>query len=85
MGHRPQVEAVFLLAGARVEHGDGYPGWQPNLESPIMKISRDAYKELYGVEPAIKAIHAGLECGILAGKIKDLDRNLAHLKAVRKT
>ena len=37
-----QVEAVFLLAGARVEHGDGYPGWQPNLESPIMKISRDA-------------------------------------------
>ena len=39
-----QVEAVFLLAGARVEHGDGYPGWQPNLESPIMKISRDAYK-----------------------------------------
>ncbi len=68
-----QVEAVFLLAGARVEHGDGYPGWQPNLESPIMKISRDAYKELYGVEPAIKAIHAGLECGLFLTKYPYLD------------
>lgn len=68
-----QVEAVFLLAGARVEHGDGYPGWQPNLESPIMKISRDAYKELYGVTPAIKAIHAGLECGLFLTKYPHLD------------
>ncbi len=68
-----QVEALFLLAGARVEHGDGYPGWQPNLESPIMKISRDAYKELYGVTPAIKAIHAGLECGLFLTKYPHLD------------
>ncbi|MCM1522634.1 MAG: aminoacyl-histidine dipeptidase [Muribaculaceae bacterium] len=68
-----QVEAVFLLAGAKVVHGDGYPGWQPNLESPIMKLSRDAYKELYGVEPAIKAIHAGLECGLFLTKYPHLD------------
>lgn len=68
-----QVEAVFLLAGAKVVHGDGYPGWQPNLESPIMQISRDAYKELYGVTPAIKAIHAGLECGLFLTKYPHLD------------
>ncbi|MDE6859558.1 MAG: aminoacyl-histidine dipeptidase [Duncaniella sp.] len=68
-----QVEALFLLAGAKVEHGDGYPGWQPNLESPIMKISRDAYEELYGVTPAIKAIHAGLECGLFLTKYPYLD------------
>lgn len=68
-----QVEAHFLLAGARVEHGEGYPGWQPNLESPIMKITRDAYKELYGIEPAIKAIHAGLECGLFLTKYPHLD------------
>lgn len=68
-----QVEALFLLAGAEVLHGDGYPGWQPNLESPIMKISRDAYEELYGVTPAIKAIHAGLECGLFLTKYPHLD------------
>ena len=68
-----QVEAHFLLAGAKVTHGEGYPGWQPNLKSPIMQISRDAYKELYGVEPAIKAIHAGLESGLFLTKYPHLD------------
>ncbi len=68
-----QVEALFKLAGAEVTHGDGYPGWQPNLESPIMAIARDAYKELYGVTPAIKAIHAGLECGLFLEKYPHLD------------
>ena len=68
-----QVEAVFKLAGAEVTHGDGYPGWQPNLESPIMAIARDAYKELYDVTPAIKAIHAGLECGLFLEKYPHLD------------
>ncbi len=68
-----QVEAVFQLAGAKVTHGDGYPGWQPNLESPIMKIASDAYEELYGIKPAIKAIHAGLECGLFKSVYPDLD------------
>lgn len=68
-----QVEALFKLAGAEVTHGDGYPGWQPNLESPIMAIARDAYKELYNVTPAIKAIHAGLECGLFLEKYPHLD------------
>ena len=68
-----QVEAHFLLAGAKVTHGEGYPGWQPNLNSPIMKISREAYEELYGITPAIKAIHAGLECGLFLTKYPHLD------------
>lgn len=68
-----QVEAVFQLAGAKVEHGEGYPGWKPNMQSPIMAIARDAYKELYGITPAIKAIHAGLECGLILEKYPDLD------------
>lgn len=68
-----QVEALFRLAGAEVSHGDGYPGWQPNMESRIMKIASDAYEELYGVRPAIKAIHAGLECGLFLQKYPHLD------------
>lgn len=68
-----QVEALFLLAGAEVTHGEGYPGWQPNMESPIMKIASEAYRELYGVTPAIKAIHAGLECGLFLQKFPHLD------------
>lgn len=68
-----KVEALFLLAGAKVEHGDGYPGWQPNLQSPIMKMASDAYEELYGIKPEIKAIHAGLECGLFLSKYPHLD------------
>ena len=68
-----QVEAVFTLAGAEVKHGDGYPGWQPNMDSRIMHIASDAYEELYGIKPAIKAIHAGLECGLFLTKYPNLD------------
>ena len=68
-----QVEAHFQLAGAKVDHSDGYPGWAPNMESPIMRISAEAYEELFGVKPAIKAIHAGLECGLFLSKYPNLD------------
>ena len=68
-----QVEAHFELAGAKVSHSDGYPGWAPNMDSPIMKISADAYEELFNVKPAIKAIHAGLECGLFLSKYPHLD------------
>lgn len=68
-----QVEAHFQLAGAEVTHSDGYPGWAPNMDSTIMKISSDAYNELFGVKPAIKAIHAGLECGLFLDKYPGLD------------
>lgn len=68
-----QVEALFKLAGAKVSHGDGYPGWAPNMNSRIMHIASDAYEELYGIKPAIKAIHAGLECGLFLEKYPHLD------------
>ncbi len=68
-----QVEALFTLAGAKVSHGDGYPGWAPNMNSTIMHIASEAYEELYGVKPAIKAIHAGLECGLFLEKYPHLD------------
>lgn len=68
-----QVEAHFLLAGAEVKHGEGYPGWKPNMQSPIMAIASEAYKELYGVTPKIMAIHAGLECGLFLEKYPHLD------------
>ena len=68
-----QVEAHFQLAGAKVYHSDGYPGWAPNMKSPIMKIAAEAYEELFGVKPAIKAIHAGLECGLFLTKYPRLD------------
>ena len=67
------VESVFLLSGAEVEHGDGYPAWSPNLDSKIMHIASDAYEELYGVKPAIKAIHAGLECALFKQNYPELD------------
>ncbi len=68
-----QVEAVFTLAGASVTHGDGYPGWKPNMNSTIMHLASDAYEELYGIKPAVKAIHAGLECGLFKEKHPHLD------------
>ncbi len=68
-----QVEALFTLAGAEVTHGDGYPGWAPNMNSTIMHLASDAYEELYGIKPAIKAIHAGLECGLFLEKYPHLD------------
>ena len=68
-----QVEAVFTLAGAKVEHGEGYPAWTPNPKSEIVNIASDAYEELYGQRPAIKAIHAGLECALFQQNYPGLD------------
>ena len=67
------VEALFKLAGAKVSTTDGYPGWTPDLDSKLLKLSKDVFKELFNKEPEIKAIHAGLECGILEGKNPGMD------------
>ncbi len=67
------VESTFLLAGAKVKHSDGYPGWQPNTDSEILNISVESYKLLFGVQPEVKAIHAGLECGLFLEKYPNLD------------
>ena len=67
------VRSAFLLGGAEVTTGDGYPGWKPNPASPILKVAIESYKRLYGVEPKVKAIHAGLECGLFLEKYPHLD------------
>ena len=68
-----QVEAVFTLSGAKVSHGDGYPGWKPNLKSEILKVASDSYVKLFKEEPKVRAIHAGLECGLFLEKYPNLD------------
>jgi dipeptidase D len=67
------VESVFILAGAKVEHGDGYPGWAPNTDSEIMKLSAQSYEKLFHKKPIVRSIHAGLECGLFLEKYPDLD------------
>lgn len=67
------VAATLELGGAKVESSDGYPGWKPNLDSPILNLAKDTYKSLYGKEPDVKAIHAGLECGIIGEKFPGMD------------
>lgn len=67
------VGGVFRLAGAEVETGDGYPGWKLNPDSPLLSISVDAYKRLFNKDPEVKAIHAGLECGLFSLKYPNVD------------
>lgn len=67
------VESVFLLAGAEVEHSDGYPGWAPNPDSHLLKVTTDSYHDLFGVEPTVRAVHAGLECGLFLEKYPHLE------------
>lgn len=68
-----QVEAALTLAGATATHGDGYPGWKPNLKSDVLTIAQTAYKTLFTEAPGIRAIHAGLECGLFLEKYPHLD------------
>jgi dipeptidase D len=67
------VEAAMKLAGAEVVHSDGYPGWTPNPDSVVAKIAADSYQKLFGNEPLVKSIHAGLECGLFLEKYPELD------------
>jgi dipeptidase D len=67
------VESVFRLANANVVRSGGYPGWAPNTNSEILNITRDSYKKLFGVDPVVRAIHAGLECGLFLEKYPQLD------------
>ena len=67
------VGGVFLLAGADVEEGDGYPGWKLNPQSPLLKITVESYKRIFNKEPQILAIHAGLECGLFSLKYPHVD------------
>ena len=68
-----KMEACFVLAGAIVKHEGEYPGWAPSAESPVRDACVASYKKLFGVEPKVKAIHAGLECGLFTEKFPGLD------------
>jgi dipeptidase D len=68
-----RIKAVFTLAGAEVTFTGAYPGWKPNMDSPILRTMQDVYNTTFGKIPEIKAIHAGLECGILGGKYPNWD------------
>ena len=68
-----KMEACFVLAGAVVTHESEYPGWAPAAVSPVRDACVASYKKLFGVEPKVKAIHAGLECGLFTEKFPGLD------------
>ena len=67
------LESVFAMAGAKVEYGDSYGGWQPNIDSPILRTMEKTYEALYGKKPAVKVMHAGLECGIIQESYPKMD------------
>ena len=67
------VRSSFELGGAQIKHGDGYPGWKPNVNSPILQTCSEGYKKIFGTEPKVLAIHAGLECGVIGGKYPGMD------------
>jgi dipeptidase D len=67
------VASVMFLAGASIKHSDGYPGWTPNPDSAVAKIAAKSYRDLFGTEPKVKSIHAGLECGLFLEKYPELD------------
>ena len=67
------LESCFSMAGMKVELTGGYSGWQPNIDSPILHAMKESYKTQFGIEPAVKVIHAGLECGIIGALVPGLD------------
>lgn len=68
-----QIAATGRLAGAAVEMGNAYPGWDPNVESPLLAVVRAEYEGLFGEPPNVAAIHAGLECGIIDRRVPGMD------------
>ena len=71
---RDQIRSVAKLTGAKVEEEEPYPGWKPDMDSDILKISKKVYKDKYGEDPKVEAIHAGLECGIIGEKYPGMEK-----------
>ncbi len=67
------IRAAGELAQATVETHDGYPGWKPNMDSPVLAVTRKVFAHLWGGEPEVTAIHAGLECGLLGEQVPGID------------
>lgn len=68
-----QIANLFRLAGARIVQTGGYPGWKPDTNSEILRITEKSYENLFGEKPVVRAIHAGLECGLFLEKFPALD------------
>ncbi|MDR2414691.1 MAG: aminoacyl-histidine dipeptidase [Odoribacteraceae bacterium] len=66
------LDALFRLAGARVWHNDGYPGWTPDAGSALLQVMIDSHERLFGKKPVVRSIHAGLECGLFLEKYPDM-------------
>lgn len=67
------IRAILKLSGFELTTSDGYPGWKPNPNSEILKVAIESYKKLYNNTPKVKAIHAGLECGLFSEKYPGID------------
>ena len=67
------IHVLFRMAGAEVKSSEGYPGWKPNPNSKVLEVAKNSYKKLFGKDPKIMAIHAGLECGLFYEKYPHLD------------
>lgn len=67
------VSSVLQLSGAEISYGDGYPGWKPDVNSDLLKVFKSTFEKMYGKEPEVTAIHAGLECGIIKEKYPEMD------------
>jgi len=67
------IQSVLELAGAEVVHDGSYPGWKPDVNSPVLHTMKTVYHKMYGKEPEVKVIHAGLECGIIGDVYKGMD------------
>ncbi len=68
-----KIESTFRMIGAHVSHSDGYPGWTPNPDSKVLKVGVETYKRMFGHDPVVRAIHAGLECGLIGEKYPQMD------------
>ncbi|MDP3436576.1 MAG: beta-Ala-His dipeptidase, partial [Bacteroidales bacterium] len=68
-----RIESLFIMAGAKVTHESEYPGWKPRMDSPLLEVSRKAYRDIFTQEPIVRAIHAGLECGMFLKTYPKLD------------
>ncbi|MCF8302376.1 MAG: aminoacyl-histidine dipeptidase [Bacteroidales bacterium] len=67
------IRGIFEMAGAKVEHAGAYPGWKPDVKSPILSVMKNVYNDMLDKEPPVKVIHAGLECGLISAVYPNLD------------
>jgi len=70
---KDHIAAVAKMSSAAIKQGNEYPGWEPNVDSPLLAVCRGVYKSLFDGEPHIAAIHAGLECGLIGKRVGNMD------------